>query len=292
MTTSCRVVGQDTPLRRGAGPALRGGVAPPASGARVARGERFLHHPGVMEHVIDLRERLLAVMDRKDHWAWPSFTRPGLSRAQLAVHFRHEYQVYVRDFPVLLARVLGQGPPDDVRRALAENIFEEQTGKLSLGVAHPELFLEMMDGLGIPRGAVHDAPPPLEPEAVAYRDLLDRRSLSDPWVVGAAVLTIFVEGSVHERAEMRGERALLPVDEAILAHPMVKHYGCPPDKLRLPRAHRAVEAGHRHDAWDMVLKHADERSADAIAGAVEEALSAWLAYRDGVARAMGLVRAG
>src|SRR5690349_2151701 len=101
-----------------------------------------------------LRERLLRVMDRKDHWAWPRFTRPGLSRGELAVHFRHEYRVYVRDFPVLLARVLGQGPPDDVRRPLAENIYEEQTGKLSLGVAHPTLFLEMTDGLGIPREVV------------------------------------------------------------------------------------------------------------------------------------------
>jgi pyrroloquinoline quinone (PQQ) biosynthesis protein C len=238
----------------------------------------------------DLRERLLAVMDRKDHWAWPSFTGPGLSRAQLAVHFRHEHQVYVRDFPVLLARVLGQGPPDDVRRALAENLFEEQTGKLSFGVPHPELFLEMMDGLGIPRAAITEAEPPLEPEALAYRALLDRRSLEAPWIVGAAVLTIFVEGSVHERAELEGTRALPPVDEAILAHPMVKHHGCPPEKLRLPRAHRAVEAGHRRDAWEMVLGHADASTTPAITAAVEEALAAWLSYRDGVARAMGLRR--
>ena len=239
------------------------------------------------EHPTALREHLLAVMDRKDHRAWPRFTRPGLSRAALAVHFRHEYQVYVRDFPVLLARVLGQGPPDDVRRALAENIFEEQTGKLSFGVAHPELFLEMMDGLGIPRDTVQ-AGPPLELEALAYRALLDRRSLAAPWIVGAAVLTIFVEGSVHERAEMSGERALPPVEEAILAHPMVRFYGCPPEKLRLPRAHRAVEAGHRRDAWDMVLGHAEASTEEAIAGAMEEALGAWLAYRDGVARAMGI----
>ncbi len=239
----------------------------------------------------DLRERLLSVMDRKDHWAWPSFTRPGLSRAQLTVHLRHELQVYVRDFPVLLARVLGQGPPDDVRRALAANVFEEQTGGLSFGVPHPELFLEMIDGLGIPRDAVTGARPALEPEAVAYRALLDRRSLAAPWIVGAAVLTIFVEGSVHERAELAGARALPPIEEAILAHPMVRCYGCPPEKLRLPRAHRAVEAGHRKDAWDMVLGHAAPGMEDVIAAAMEEALAAWLAYRDGVARAMGLVRA-
>lgn len=236
----------------------------------------------------ELRERLLAVMDRKDHWAWLHFTRPGLSRAQLATHFRHEFRVYVRDFPVLLARVLGQGPPDDVRRALAENVFEEQTGKLSFGVAHPDLFLEMMDGLGIARDTITGADPPLEPEALAYRALLDRVSASPPWIVGAAVLTIFVEGSVHERAELAGTRELPPVDEAILAHPMVRFYGCPPEKMRLPRAHRAVEAGHRRDAWQMVLGHADASMTGVIAAAVEEAHAAWLTYRDAVARAMGI----
>jgi pyrroloquinoline-quinone synthase len=243
-----------------------------------------------MGRTSDLRERLLSVMDRKDHWAWPNFTRPGLSRDALAIHFRHEYQVYVRDFPVLLARVLGQGPPDDVRHALAENIYEEQTGKLSFGVAHPELFLEMMDGLGIARSAILAREPALEPEALAYRALLDRTSVAAPWIVGAAVLTIFVEGSVHERAEMAGTRVLPPIEEAIAAHPMALHYGCPPDKLRLPRAHRAVEGGHRRDAWDMVLGHADASTEGAIGGAVEEALAAWLAYRDGVARRMGLRR--
>ncbi len=80
------------------------------------------------------------------------------------------------------------------------------------------------------------------------------------------------------------------MDEAILAHPMVKHYGCPPAMMRLPRAHRMVEAGHRRDAWDMVLGHAEASNGEAIVSAVEEALGAWLAYRDGVARAMGLVR--
>jgi pyrroloquinoline-quinone synthase len=241
-----------------------------------------------MDSTDRLRERLLAVMDRKDHWAWPRFTRPGLSREQLTIHFRHEYRVYVRDFPVLLARVLGQGPPDDVRHALAENIFEEQTGKLSFGVAHPELFLEMMDGLGIARESVVGGS--IEPEALAYRALLDRRSLAAPWIVGAAVLTIFVEGSVHERADMAGTRVLPPVDEAVRAHPMVAFYDCPPEKLRLPRAHRAVEAGHRRDAWDMVLGHAGDGDEEAVGAAVEEALGAWLAYRDGVARAMGLSR--
>jgi len=228
-------------------------------------------------------------MDTKHHWAWPALTRPGLSREQLLAHFRHEYLTYVRDFPVLLARVMGQGPPEPVRRALAANIYEEQTGGLSFGTPHPELFLEMMSGLGFSRAEL-EAGAPLEPEAVAYRALLDRVSAEAPWVVGAAVLTIFVEGSVHERAELAGTRALPPIEEAIAAHPMVVHYGCPADRMRLARAHRAVEGGHRVDAWSMVLDHAPASLADAVMDAVREAHRAWLAYRDGVARAMGLSR--
>lgn len=240
----------------------------------------------------DLDARLLAIMDRKDHWAWPWFTRPGLTKDQLAIHFRHELHTYVRDFPVLLARVLGQGPPDDVRVALAENIAEEQTGHLSFGASHPELFLRMMEGLGLSRARMTSLDPPLEPEALAYRAMLDRVSAAPPWIVGAAVLTIFVEGSVHERAEREGKRELLPVEEAIREHPLVKFHGCPPDAMQLARAHRAVEGGHREDAWSMVLRHApaDRASQDAIVNAVEAALAAWLAYRDGVARAMGLAR--
>lgn len=238
----------------------------------------------------ELQERLLRVMDAKDHWAWPYLTKPGLTRPQLLAHFFHEYQVYVRDFPVLLARLLGQGPPDEVRRALSENIFEEQTGKLSLGVSHPELFLEMMAGLGFEPTDLEDRSRPLEPEAVLYRAVLDRTSAESPWQVGAAVLTIFLEGSKHERLDLAGKREHLPVEEAIAKHPLVAHYGCPPENMRLVRAHRLVEGGHRDDAWDMVLAHVagDRAMEDLVVAAVEEAHRAWLGYRDGVARAMGL----
>ena len=73
-------------------------------------------------------ERLLSIMDRKHHWAWPIIMGPGITKAQLKLHYQQEYLVYVRDFPVLLARVHGQNPPPDVRRMLAENIYEEDTG--------------------------------------------------------------------------------------------------------------------------------------------------------------------
>jgi pyrroloquinoline-quinone synthase len=225
-------------------------------------------------------------MDRKDHWAWPWFTRPGLSREQHLVHFRHEYLVYVRDFPVLLARALGQCPPiDDVRMPLAENVYEEQTGGLSKSAPHPELFLRMMEGMGYARADFADDDAWLHPSARAYRDFLRERSASPPWQAAVALLTIFVEGSKNERAELAGTYVRPKGDAAIQSHPLVVNYGCPPSAMQLVRAHGDVEGGHRDDAWRMVLHHGEN---EAIVGVCEHALELWHGYRDGVAERMGL----
>ena len=232
-------------------------------------------------------------MDQKAHWAYPSLTRPGLTRAQLLVHFRHEYLVYVRDFPVLLARALGLTPPiDDVRAALAANLYEEQTGRISSTDAHPRLFLRMMGGLGFEVGAFADDDAWLHPDARRYRDFLRERACATPWQAAVALLTIFVEGSVHERAELAGSFGRRSGDEAVREHALVKHYGCPPEAMTLTRAHAQVEADHREDAWRMVLSSAGEGSeaARAVVGTCEGALSLWHAYRDGVAERMGLRR--
>jgi pyrroloquinoline-quinone synthase len=239
-----------------------------------------------------LAERLLGVMDRKHHWAYPALTRPGLSRAQLGEHFRHEYLVYVRDFPVLLAAALAQVPPlAQVRASLAENLYEEQTGGLSKTAPHPELFLRLMDGLGIAREGLADDTT-LHPAALAYRRELRERAASGPWQAAVALLTVFVEGSVNERAELAGTYVRARGEDVVAKHPLVVHYGCLPSAMDLARAHATVEGGHRADAWRMVLDHVSDDGP--VARAVEEtcdwALAAWLAYRDGVAERMGLSR--
>jgi pyrroloquinoline-quinone synthase len=240
---------------------------------------------------LSLRDRLLAVMDRKHHWAYPALTGPGLSREQLLAHFRHEYLVYVRDFPVLIARALGQTPAiDDVRRALAENLYEEQTGGLSHSASHPQLFLRMMAGLGFPPQALAEDDAWLHPAALRYRDFLRDRAGGPPWQAAVALLTIFVEGSVNERAELAGTFVRRRGEDAVREHPLVKLYGCPPEAMALTRAHAQVEGGHREDAWRTVLANATDGSPAALAvvSVCEEALDLWHAYRDGVAERMGL----
>ena len=100
-----------------------------------------------------------------------SITGPGPSswglaspKAQLKLHYQQEFLVYVRDFPVLLAR----GTRQNHRRtsgACCGEYLRGDTGGLSFGRSHPELFNEMMQGLGFRNGC--SAPPSCSPPAPA-----------------------------------------------------------------------------------------------------------------------------
>ena len=237
-------------------------------------------------------QALLTVMDGKHHWAWEHFATGRLTTAQLKIHFQQEYAVYVRDFPVFLSRIHGKNPPASVRRMLAENIYEEDTGGLSLGKSHPALFLTMMEGLGfISRDFAQIR---LLPAARRYRAWLDRMSNHRQWVLGAAALTIFVEGSVKDRTELTEPskpKTSEEIEAVIAKHPLVQYHGLSPDSMDLIRAHQAVEAGHRHDAYDMVVNYATTRAEQqAVLACLKKCLTLWLAYRDAVAKACGITK--
>jgi pyrroloquinoline quinone (PQQ) biosynthesis protein C len=234
-------------------------------------------------------EALLQVMDAKHHWAWEYFSSGRLTKVHLKIHFQHEYAVYVRDFPVLLARVLGKNPSLSVRRMLAENIYEEETGGLSLGDSHPELFLSMMEGLGYGRKDFERDQ--LLPAARTYRSWLDTMSNHRHWVLAAATLTIFVEGSVKDRKELRApsrRKSTTDIEAMIRIHPLVRYHGVSPRRMNLIRAHQLVEAGHRHDAYDMVVNHTPPALRQSVLTCVKKSLSLWLNYRDAVAKACGI----
>jgi pyrroloquinoline-quinone synthase len=229
-------------------------------------------------------------MDRKHHWAWPILMGPGISKDQLKIHYQQEYLVYVRDFPVLLARVHGQNPPPDVRRMLAENIYEEDTGGLSFGRSHPELFQEMMRGLGYDLDDFQRAG--LLPASAAYRAWLDRVSAHRDWIIGAAALAIFVEGSVKDRREILEPSKPQSRDEIesyVNQHPLVRHHNISRTQMDLIRAHQQVEAGHRQDAYVMVLGHTTTaRQQQAVLACLSKTLMLWTRYRDAVAKACRL----
>ncbi len=235
----------------------------------------------------DLKEALLGVMERKSHWAWPAFTGGIVPRERLHVHLEQEYATYVRDFPVLVARAYVVCPIAAVRRELIENVYEEETGGISAGRPHPELFLEYPRGLGMAIERFERVD--LLPAARRFREVIDAATLGEPWEVAASVTTLFLEGTRFERGELDAaapRRPQAPLEE----HPLVKHYGLPLERLALTRAHRQVEGSHRAAAWRCLLEHAAPAHAAAMVRHMEATLESWLAYRDEIASACGLAR--
>jgi hypothetical protein len=232
-------------------------------------------------------ERLLLVMEQKRHWAWPLFTSGQVPRSRLHLHFEQEYATYVRDFPVLVGRAYVQCPIAEVRRELAENLYEEETGGLIAGRPHPELFLEYPRGLGMDLSRFEQIE--LLPAARRYREVLDQTTERAGWEMAAAVSTLFIEGTPYERGEVEGgaeKRPAPPLEQ----HPLVVHYGLPLEHLALTKAHRQVEGAHRAAAWRIFEHHVPERVRPDVVDAMQRALAAWLAYRDEVAQVCGLER--
>jgi pyrroloquinoline-quinone synthase len=230
------------------------------------------------------RDQLLAVMERKDHWAWPAFTSGRIPRDLLHHHLEQEYGTYVRDFPVMVGRAYVRCPIPLVRRCLAENLYEEETGGLVAGSPHPELFLEYARGLGMDLKRFADVS--LLPAAKSYRQYLDNATQHYGWEIAAAVVTIFVEGTKDERSAIESRVAVAP--QPLDEHPLVKHYGLPIQYLALTKAHRQVEGNHRAAAWAAILDHVKPTRRGTVVRAMEEALASWLSYRDAVAEICGV----
>jgi pyrroloquinoline quinone (PQQ) biosynthesis protein C len=116
--------------------------------------------------------------------------------------------------------------------------------------------------------------------------------LNPDWVIGAAALTIFVEGSINDRQEIlypSPPKTPAEVEDIVKKHPLVQHHGLSPACLDLVRAHQMVESGHRHDAYGMILTHAGGTTHQQnVLTILKKTLDLWRHYRDGVARACGL----
>lgn len=230
-------------------------------------------------------EELLAVMEAKEHWAWPSFTDGTVVKSLLHHHFEQEYETYVRDFPVLIGWAYVQCPDALARRELAENLYEEETGGVAAGKPHPELFMEYPRGLGMDLQRFERIE--LLPGAQSYRDTIDACTQTRGWSVAAAVTTLFIEGTKYERGEVDESAAKRP-EKALEQHPLVLHYGLPLEGLALTRAHRKVEGSHRQAAWQVILDRVPAADRVNVITAMWEMLATWQVYRDEVAVACGL----
>lgn len=236
------------------------------------------------------RDRLFDVMRRKHHWVTPYLEGSTVTKSQLNIFFHQEYVVYVRDFSVLLAQILGKNPPWEARRRLATTIYEEETGGLSLQQPHQNLFLSMMNGLGFDRAGFRDVE--LLAPSRMYREWLDQISQEDDWPVGAAVLTIFIKGSPNDPEEVlypRAQPSAEELEDIIHKHPLVQYHGLPSAQMDYVRAQYMFEPDSRKQAYDLLTSQVEEsEQQQQVLTRLEEALTLWSRYQNGIARACGI----
>lgn len=237
--------------------------------------------------VAEFQEALLQQMERKTHWAWPAFTKGLVPKDKLHIHLENEWEVYVRDFPIMVGRAYVQCPIAEVRRELAENLYEEETGGLAAGRPHPELFMMYPRGLGMDLARFERVE--LLPAARRYRGFLDEATTNRGWAVAASIATLFIEGTAYERHELDPSSPARP-QPPLEEHPLVKHYGLPLECMALTKAHRSVEGEHRQAAWRVMLNHVPESDRPNVVTAMKEAVDSWRGYRDAVAKACGITQ--
>ena len=145
----------------------------------------------------------------------------------------------------------------------------------------------MMRGLGFDSDTYSTVK--LLPASARYRRWLEKVTAGRDWIVGAAALAVFVEGSIKDRQEIlepSKPKTEAEIDAYLDAHPLIRHHGIDRRHMDLIRAHQKVEAGHRQDAYTMVVNHAETRSRqNAVLACVAQGLTLWMKYRDSVAKA-------
>ena len=79
------------------------------------------------------------------------------------------------------------------------------------------------------------------------------------------------------------------IEDLIKKYPLVQHQGLSPESMDYIRAQHMFAPGARKVIYDMLTHHATETTQQyQILSRLEEALSLWGRYQDGIARACGI----
>src|SRR5262245_60818790 len=99
----------------------------------------------------DLVARIAARRTFGSHPLWLQLADGKLSQSQLKL-FAVQFFLQVREFPRAVSAMHANCPFPDERMALAESVYEEETGRISgCNQPHPEIFIRFGEAVGLSR---------------------------------------------------------------------------------------------------------------------------------------------
>jgi pyrroloquinoline-quinone synthase len=220
----------------------------------------------------DIRARIAARRTFGSHPLWKRIAAGDLSRDHLQ-RFAVQFFLQVREFPRAVSAMHSRCPYEDVRRELAESVYEEESGRISgCNRPHPELFIQFGLAIGLARSDMTEGRP--LPETASLIDWFEVASQNRSFIEAAAAINLAAEGQV-------------PGAFGPMARALEKHYGLTTEDVAFWDVHELADADHSDVGDHIVVKHADtEALRNGVHEALERSLERWWSFFDGIERSL------
>jgi len=220
------------------------------------------------DFIRDLVARIHARRTFGDHPLWHAIADGKLSRDQLK-RFAIQFFLQVREFPRAVSAMHANCPFPDERMALAESVYEEETGRLSgCNQPHPELFIRFGEALGLTRQEMVEGRP--LPATRALIDWFELSTRQRSFIEGAAAINLAAEGQV-------------PGAFGPMARQLQQHYGLSREAVEFWDIHEMADAEHSEVGDNIVVRHAtDAATQERVRDALQHSLDAWWQFFDGI----------
>jgi pyrroloquinoline-quinone synthase len=206
------------------------------------------------------------------HPLWLDLAAGKLSGEQLKL-FAVQFFLQVREFPRAVSAMHANCPFPEERMALAESIYEEETGRISgCNRPHPEVFIRFGEAVGLSRTEMIQGRP--LPATRALIDWFELSTKQRSFIEAAAAITLAAEGQV-------------PGAFGPLARRLQAHYGLSREAVEFWDLHETADAEHSQVGDNIVVRHATDAATQArVRDALQHSLDAWWQFFDGIQAAI------
>lgn len=215
---------------------------------------------------MDLVDRIERMIDERHLLTHPFYTKwvAGTLPGEALRDYARQYYAFESSFPRFLSALHSRSDRADVRRALLENLWDEEHGEAN----HAELWLRFAEGLGVAREDVAAASwnPASESLVETYR----RACFEDPVPAGVAAIYAY-------------ERQVPAVAQAKIEG-LARHYGIESGPaLAFFETHAVLDIEHA-DAERRIVAELGPEHEEEVLEATASALDAWWGFLDAVDR--------
>jgi len=220
------------------------------------------------DFIKDLVARIEARRTFGSHPLWLEIADGKLSREQLKI-FAVQFFLQVREFPRAVSAMHANCPFPDERMALAESVYEEETGRISgCNQPHPELFIRFGEAVGLARAEMTQGQP--LPATRALIDWFELSTKQRSFIEAAAAINLAAEGQV-------------PGAFGPMARRLQEHYELSREAVEFWDIHEMADAEHSDVGDNIVVRHATDAATQArVRDALQHSLDAWWQFFDGI----------